>query len=136
MPTKRPTTIGEYIQMAPAQGQPHLRALYAILKSVAPNAILKSVAPNAEEAIKWNTPFFVEPRFLFAFAAHKAHLSFAATPAALDAFRDALATHKTTKNYLQLPYNKPLPEALIRQAPVARSGGACGRWILVALRKN
>ncbi len=66
MASKRPTTIAEYIRAAPRDGQPHLRRLYAILKSV---------APEAEEAIKWGTPFFVEPRFLFAFSAHKAHLS-------------------------------------------------------------
>ena len=34
----RPTTIAEYIRAAPRQGQPHLRRLYAILKSVAPQA--------------------------------------------------------------------------------------------------
>ena len=61
MASKRPTTIAEYIEAAPREGQPHLRRLYAILKSV---------APKAEEAIKWGTPFFVEPRFLFAFSAH------------------------------------------------------------------
>ena len=60
MASKRPTTIAEYIRAAPREGQPHLRRLYAILKSV---------APEAEEAIKWGTPFFVEPRFLFAFSA-------------------------------------------------------------------
>ena len=43
MTSKRPTTIAEYIQAAPREGQPHLRRLYAILKSV---------APEAEEAIK------------------------------------------------------------------------------------
>jgi uncharacterized protein YdhG (YjbR/CyaY superfamily) len=106
MASKRPTTIAEYIAAAPRESQPHLRRLYAILKSV---------APQAEEAIKWGTPFFVEPRFLFAFSAHKAHCNFAPTSAALEAFRKALADHKTTKNYLQIPYDQPLPEQLIRQ---------------------
>ena len=106
MASKRPTTIAEYIRAAPREGQPHLRRLYAILKSV---------APEAEEAIKWGTPFFVEPRFLFAFSAHKAHCNFAPTPAALEAFRKELEKHKTTKNYLQIPYNEPLPEDLIRK---------------------
>jgi uncharacterized protein YdhG (YjbR/CyaY superfamily) len=78
-------------------------------------AILKSVAPEAEEAIKWGTPFFVEPRFLFAFSAHKAHLDFAPSAAALEAFREDLERHKTTKNYLQIPYDQPLPEDLIRR---------------------
>ncbi len=106
MASKRPTTIAEYIRAAPREGQPHLRRLYAILKSV---------APEAEETIKWGTPFFVEPRFLFAFSAHKAHCNFAPTPAALQAFRKELKKHKTTKNYLQIPYNEPLPEALVRK---------------------
>src|SRR5947207_12598504 len=101
MGSKRPTTIAEYIQAAPREGQAHLRRLYAILKSV---------APEAEEAIKWGTPFFVEPRFLFAFSASKAHLNFAPTEAALKVFRKELEKHKTTKNFLQIPYNMPLPE--------------------------
>lgn len=106
MATKRPTTIAEYIRSAPKAGQPHLRQLYALLKSV---------APDAEEAIKWGTPFFVEPRFLFAFAAHKAHASFAPMQAALDHFQKELAARKTTKNTLMLPYDEPIPEALVRK---------------------
>jgi uncharacterized protein YdhG (YjbR/CyaY superfamily) len=106
MASKRPTTIAEYIRAAPREGQPHLRRLYAILQSV---------APGAQEVIKWGTPFFVEPRFLFAFSAYKAHLSFAPTEAALKVFRKELEKHKTTKNYLQIPYSKPLPEDLIRK---------------------
>jgi uncharacterized protein YdhG (YjbR/CyaY superfamily) len=103
---KRPTTIAEYIRAAPREAQPHLRRLYAILKRV---------APEAEEAIKWGTPFFVEPRFLFAFSAHKTHCNFAPTAAALERFRKKLEKHKTTKHYLQIPYNKPLPEELVRK---------------------
>ena len=106
MASEHPTTIAAYIQAAPREGQPHLRRLYAILKSV---------APEAEEAIKWGTPFFVEPRFLFAFSAHKAHLDFAPSAAALEAFRKELEKHKTTRETLQVPYDEPLPEALIRK---------------------
>ena len=106
MASKRATTIAEYIRAAPREGQPHLRRLYAILKSV---------APEAEEVIKWGMPFFVEPRFVFAFSAHKAHCNFAPTPTALKAFRKELEKHKTTKNYLQIPYNEPVPEDLIRK---------------------
>lgn len=103
---KRPTTIPEYIRAAPREGQPHLRRLYALLKST---------APDAEEAIKWGTPFFVEPRFLFAFSAHKAHLNFVPMEAGLEPFRKELQGHKTTKGALQVPYSKSLPEGLIRK---------------------
>jgi uncharacterized protein YdhG (YjbR/CyaY superfamily) len=106
MAGKRPATIVEYIEAAPAQGQPLLRQLYALLKAV---------APDAQEAIKWGNPFFVEPRFLFAFSAHKAHLSFAPGAAAMAAFRPELEKHKTTKHFLQVPYTEPLPEDLIRR---------------------
>ena len=103
---KKPATIAEYIASAPSQSQPHLRKIYAILKSV---------APDAEETIKWNTPFFVEPRFLFAFSATKKHCNFAPSPETLQAFCDELADHSTTKNYLQLPYTQPVPDKLVRK---------------------
>src|SRR4029078_6251378 len=77
--------------------------------------ILKGVAREAEAGIKWGTPFFVEPRFVFAFSAHKAHCNFAPTAAALERFRKELAKHKTTKNFLQIPYDQPLPEDLVRK---------------------
>lgn len=106
MPPTRPTTIAEYIDAAAPVAQPHLRRLHAILRSV---------APDAEETIKWGTPFFVEPRFLFAFSAHRAHCNFAPTAAALEAFRKELAGHRTTKNYLQIPYDEDVPEDLVRR---------------------
>ncbi len=105
MTGKHPTTIAEYIEAAPREGQPLLRQLYALLKSV---------APDAEEAIKWGTPFFVEPRFVFAFSAHKKHCSLAPPAAALERFRKQLEKHKTTKGTLALPYAEPLPEELVR----------------------
>ena len=105
MAGKRPTTIAEYIRAAPREDQPHLRRLYAILKRV---------APEAEEAIKWGTPYFVEPRFLFAFSAHKAHCSFAPIASAMEAFRKELEKHQTTKGLLKIPYNASLPEDLVR----------------------
>ena len=106
MAGKRPTTIEEYIEAAPRPAHAHLRKVYAILKGV---------APKATETIKWGTPFFVEPRFLFAFSAHKAHLSFAPMAAAMQAFRKELEKHETTKNFLKIPYGEPVPEALVRK---------------------
>jgi uncharacterized protein YdhG (YjbR/CyaY superfamily) len=111
MASRRPTTIAEYIRAAPREGQPHLRRLYAILSDV---------APEAEEAIKWGTPFFVEPRFLFAFSAHKAHLNFAPMAAGLEPFRKALEKYRTTRNTLQIRYSEPLPEVLVRKIALRR----------------
>ena len=106
MSSKRSRTIAEYIESAPPHAQEHLRKLHALLKQV---------APDATEAIKWGTPVFEAHRILFAFSAHKAHINFAPTPAALKPFRDELAKHKTGKGTLQIPYDKPFPAALVRK---------------------
>ncbi|MBL9141141.1 MAG: DUF1801 domain-containing protein [Phycisphaerae bacterium] len=112
MAAKPPATIAEYIRAAPRAGQPHLHKIYALLKRV---------APEADETIKWGTPFFVEPRFLFAFSAHKAHLSFTPTESGLEPFREELREHKTTKGIVRLPYGEPLPEGLIRRIAERRA---------------
>lgn len=106
MAKKRPATIAEYIAAAPPEGQAQLRRLYALLKKV---------APEAQETIKWGTPFFVEPRFLFAFSAFKAHLSFAPSAEALAAFRKELSGYQTTRYMLKVRYDEALPEAVIRK---------------------
>ena len=111
MASKRPGSIGEYIEAAPPEGRALLRQLYALLKAA---------APDATETLKWGNPFFVEPRFLFAFSAHKAHLSFAPMAATLEHFREDLKTHLTTSNFLKIPYDQPLPEDLIREMPAYR----------------
>jgi uncharacterized protein YdhG (YjbR/CyaY superfamily) len=106
MAKKRPTTIAEYIDAAPAAAQPHLRQLYAILKSE---------APKAEEAIKWSTPFFIEPRFVYSFAAFKAHCAFVPIEGTLEVFAKELEKYETTKNFLKMPYDEPVPEKLVRK---------------------
>jgi len=112
MASKRPKTIPEYIKAAPEESKAHLTRLYAILRGV---------APKAEETIKWGMPFFVEPRFLFAFSAHKAHVGFTSSNDALDPFRDKLRDYEITKTgILKIPYNKPIPENLIKKIAKAR----------------
>jgi uncharacterized protein YdhG (YjbR/CyaY superfamily) len=106
MAAAKPATIDEYIRAAPRAGQPHLKRI---------REILAEVAPDAQEAIKWGQPFFIEPRFLFSFNANQAHLNFAPSAATLEKFRTDLEGHRTTKNFLQVRYDEPLPEALIRK---------------------
>ncbi len=106
MAKNRPTTIADYIDAAPAAGQTHLRQVYAILQSE---------APEAEEAIKWGAPFFIEPRYVYSFGAFKAHCVFAPIEGTLEAFAKELEQYETTKNYLKMPYNEPVPEKLLRK---------------------
>lgn len=106
MAGKRPGTVEDYIAAAPPEGQASLRMLHDLLRKA---------APKAAPVIKWGNPFFVEPRFVFAFSAHKAHLSFAPGPEAMARFADELRAQRTTKHFLQVPYTVPLPEDLIRR---------------------
>ena len=106
MAAKRYASIDEYIAAAPAAGQPHLRRLHALLKAA---------APKAQEAIKWNTPFFIEPRFLFSFSAHKGHLDFTPGADMLKRYAGELGGYEATKYMLKVPYDRPLPDALIRR---------------------
>jgi uncharacterized protein YdhG (YjbR/CyaY superfamily) len=59
MTKTKPATIAEYIDAAPEEAKKHLREMYAILKTVAPEAM---------ETVKWRSPAFEEKRILFAFA--------------------------------------------------------------------
>ena len=109
--SQRPATVDDYIAAAPPEGQAHLHRM---------RALLKAAAPMAQEVIKWGHPFFVEPRYLFSFSAHKAHLSFAPGAELLAAFKDELKGRLTTRNYLKIPYAEPMPEALIRKMAARR----------------
>ncbi|MGD8759254.1 MAG: DUF1801 domain-containing protein [Anaerolineales bacterium] len=109
MTKKRPATIREYIDAAPPEARPHLQQMYRILKSV---------APDGTEAIKWGVPVFWERRMLFGFAAYKAHVSFGPGQAAMERFSKELAKHKTGKGTMQIPYDQPFPEDLVRKIAV------------------
>lgn len=100
------SSIQDYISQAPEEGKPHLTRVYQILKKV---------APDAEEAIKWNTPFFIEPRFLFSLSAFKAHMAFVPSTETLEHFQKELEAYQTTKNFLKILYRDPLPEPLIEK---------------------
>ena len=111
MPRAKPTTVNEYIQAFPKQAQIKLREM---------RAILKKVAPGATEALKWGQPVFEEKRILFAYSAHKSHISFTPTHPAMAPFKKELAGYETGKDSIQFPYDKPLPTALIRKIAAYR----------------
>jgi uncharacterized protein YdhG (YjbR/CyaY superfamily) len=60
-------------------------------------------------------PVFWERRILFGFAAYKAHISFGPGPPAMKRFSKELAKYKTGKGTMQIPYDQPLPEDLVRK---------------------
>ena len=111
MPRIKADTVSGYIAAAPPEARKHLRAL---------RALLAKVAPKATEAIKWGVPVFEEKRILFAFAAYRTHLNLP-TPSAMKPFGKELAGFRTGKGSIQLPYERPLPTALIRRIAAQRA---------------
>ena len=111
MSDSKPTTVTEYIDAAPKEAQEKLREL---------RALLKDAAPGATEAIKWGNPVLEDKRILFAYSAFKAHLTFTPTRSTLEAFKKELEGYVTGRDSIQLPYDKPLPTALIRKIAAFR----------------
>lgn len=112
MPKTKPTTVDEYIGAAPQEAQEKLHEI---------RAILKKVVPNATEALKWGSPVFEEKRILFSYSAHRSHLNFMPTRSTLESFKKELATYKTGRDTIQLPYDKPLSKALIQKIAAYRA---------------
>ena len=106
MAKKGPVTVEEYIDAASPEARPHLRHMYRILRGV---------APDGTDAIKWGVPVFWDRRVLFGFAAYKAHLSFGPWAAAIEHFSKELGVYKTGKGTMQIPYDQPIPEDLVRR---------------------
>jgi uncharacterized protein YdhG (YjbR/CyaY superfamily) len=101
---KRPTTVSEYIAAAPKEARGKLREL---------RALIAAAAPGATQSLKWSMPAFSYARILVTFAAFKRHIGFFPTPSALREFKKQLVGFKTSAGTVQLPYDKPLPRALI-----------------------
>jgi uncharacterized protein YdhG (YjbR/CyaY superfamily) len=104
----KPTTIDDYIRAAPDIGRHLLVQL---------RALCRDAAPHATEQLKWSHPAYVHPDgvILFMFSAHKAHASLAFTPSTKSAFADELAAYRTGKGTVAVPYDAPLPTALLRR---------------------
>ncbi|MDD4516153.1 DUF1801 domain-containing protein [Massilibacteroides sp.] len=72
-------------------------------------------APEAKETISWGMPTFKVKKILVQFAGHKQHLGFYPWPETIEAFKDKLTSHKTSKGGIQFPYNRPIPLELISE---------------------
>lgn len=105
------TNVDEYINSLPDTAQIKMKEL---------RAILKGVAPEAHEILKWGKPAFEMDTILFAYAAHKSHLTFVPTGPALQPFEKELAEYTVNKDSVQFEYAKPLPVDLIKQIATYR----------------
>lgn len=102
----KPTNVDQYINEGPAEAREKLIEM---------RAILKEVAPEARELLKWGQPVFESKTILFAYSAHKSHLSFVPTGPALKPFEEELSAYVVKKDSVQFPYKDPLPKELIRK---------------------
>jgi len=104
--SKKPASVTEYIAAAPKPARAHLRAMHKLVVDA---------APGATQSLKWSKPAYSYRRILVVFGAFKHHIGFFITPAVKRAFAKELAGFKTASSSVQLPYDKPLPTALIRR---------------------
>lgn len=75
--------------------------------------VIRKELPNAEERISWRMPTYWEKHNIIHFAAFKNHIGLYPGPDAIIFFKDELQGLKTSKGAIQIPYEQPLPLALI-----------------------
>ena len=105
----KPETIDAYIAMQDEAVQPRLREV---------RDILRAALPGAQERMSWSMPTFWKGRNIIHFAASKKHLGLYPGGEATAVFADRLTGFDVSKGTIRLPYDKPLPVALI--ADIAR----------------
>lgn len=99
--------IDEYISAFPKEVQKKLEQV---------RSTIQKAAPKAEEAIKYAIPTFVLDKTNLAhFAAFTNHIGFYPTPTGIEAFEKELSKYKTGKGSMQIPFDQPLPLALIEK---------------------
>jgi len=101
------TPIPTYLAAVATEHRPQLTDLYHFLQNQ---------LPDATEKLSYGMPaFFVAGKPVIYFAAMKHHLGLYPTAAPIVHFADDLTNFKTSKGAIQLPYDQPLPTALIAQ---------------------
>lgn len=78
--------------------------------------ILRDELPDAEECISYSMPAYrLKGKVLVYFAAAKNHIGFYPTPGPIEAYQKELRPYHTSKGAVQFPYDRELPEDLIRK---------------------
>jgi uncharacterized protein YdhG (YjbR/CyaY superfamily) len=105
--------VDAYIAAVPEPTQTTLVQLREIIRSAVPN--------EAVEVISYGIPAFALSKPFFGYAAFKNHLSVLPFSGSLfNSFAEELKPYAHTKSSLHLPFDKPLPAALIRKLVRAR----------------
>lgn len=101
------STVDEYIRAQPAEHQPLLRQI---------RAIIREIAPDAAEGISYSMPaykYLGKPLVYFMCA--KKHIGFYPTPSWVEKFSKELSAYKTSKGAIQFPQGQAFPLELIKK---------------------
>ena len=96
--------VDAYIAAAPKVAQPKLRQL---------RKIIRAAAPNATERISYRMPYYHQNGRLVYFALHSNHIGLYALGQTAELATGKLKPYISSKGTVQLPLDKPLPEAVI-----------------------
>ena len=100
----KPRTVEEYIAAQDEAVRPKLEEI---------RGILRAALPDAEERISWSMPTYWKGRNIIHFAASKKHLGIYPGDEATAVFTEELSDYDVSKGTIRIPYDQPLPEALI-----------------------
>lgn len=117
-----PKTVDEYLAGLPDLERATLERL---------RATIRAAAPEATETISYGIPTFRYDGALVGYAAFKRHCSlFPMSTAVMDAHREELHAHPTSKGTIRFTCDEPLPGTLVEQIVkeriaenAARNGG-------------
>lgn len=110
-------TVDDYISAQPAEVQPRLQEL---------RAIVRAALPEAAEGISYGMPTY---RFgpgssYVSFGAAKHHCALYGS--AVDQFPDELRDYQTSKGTVRFPLDRPIPAELVRKLVLAKVAARLG----------
>lgn len=111
----KPSSIEEYFSWFSPEIQSKLQEI---------RSILKKALPEAKEVISYHMPAFKTSEVLVYYAAMKNHLGFYPTNSGVSEFKEELKDFVSSKGAIQIPYDTPLPEKLIRDIAIFRQAEA------------
>jgi len=103
---EKPENVDAYIESAPEKIQQKLSEL---------REIIKTTAPTAKEKISYGMPFYEYKGRLIYFAVFKHHIGVYIPPPVIDEHKKELENYTTTKSAIHLPFDEPIPAALIKK---------------------
>lgn len=103
---KPPETVGDYIAAQPERIQPYLTSV---------RETLCGAMPGVQERISWGMPTYRSKYNIIHFSAFKNYIGLYPGEKAVAFFMDRLTEYRTGRGSVHLPYDKPLPLALIAE---------------------